>query len=454
MSNRVADLRKPALPNGPAIANFEGHRPAKAHNIHQILMAQDQPLGVGRRVVLSLGMKGRPQNEVNDVDVDDGDDYQAHPAATDERVIHRSPLFWVTPGHALRIEARCLPSGPTGGKTSNGDGTFATDYSGTQGKLRVSVTWGTSAVAPETVVSELDFPADETEYGHGPDVHGMGFSQLTERWTTNFPSDAFFDSNDLVTWTGGGASDTYGQAFVSITVYAVGGLRPVDIVIHEIPWKVARANGVTATAAHIYQSFEQIIGAYPFAYPVEGASSGDQRFGSQHVLNVKKQHGFRMGPTLFSASSHVSGQTTEADGDEYVPDPWTTDSTSYVEVGYKSSPTGDDPSWDIGGGAYGRRFENSATDFATEDTGIVHVVWTVRGKVTGGTGTVKIQTAPHSYTTIEITDTDWETVWMDGYLECGKTPLDQQTVIAYFKVSSGSYTLSVSDITCHYFGAL
>lgn len=435
MTNRIADLRKPALPNGPAIGNLEFHTPAKAHHVHQMAVAQDQPLGVGRRVVASCGMRGRPSFDVDFMDVGLGASAErllSVAAPTTARLVHETNYASITPGHALRIEARCLPSGPTG-NTITVESADAVDVGGDDGAIKVEVTWINGATT-ETITSTLGFPADSTDYGHGPDIHGMGFTQLQDKWTTNFPSSAFFDSDDLVTYTGGGV----GQCSAHIKIYYVGGVRPVEVVVHEVPYKVARAEGIPAAPAHIYQQNNQIIQAFPYEYPVEGATSGDRRFGANYMLDVMKEHGRRLGPAILTLDSHRGGVPTEGTGG---PAPWEITSTSLTSL------TGE--TYDISTGTFGRRFTDSSPTYAMADTGVVHLLVGVYWKVSAGTGTLRVKTADHSYAETTTTSTSYGWSLFDCHLECGATVLDQKQLEILASQSSG--TMSVRYIEVYYF---
>lgn len=434
MTNRIADLRKPALPNGPAIGNLEHHTPAKRHHVHQMAMAQDQPLGVGRRVVASCGMRGRTAFDTDFMDVGLGASAErliSVAPAGEARLVHETYYTGITPGHALRVEARCLPSGPTG-EVVTVESADAVDFGGDTGAIKVVVTWINGATT-DTITSELEFDADPSSYGHGPDIHGMGFTQLQEKWTTNFPTSAFFDSDDLVTYTGSGP----GVTSAHIKIYYVGGVRPVDVVVYEIPWKIARAEGVPAAPAHIYQANDQILQAFPYEYPVEGATSGDRRFGSNYILDVMKEHGRRLGPAIMTLDSHRVGTPTVGTGG---PAPWEITSSSLTQF------TGQ--TYDISAGTFGRRFRTSSPDYAIEDTGVVHLFAAVYWKVSAGTGTFRIHTADHSYAETTTTSTSYGWSIFDCHLECGKTVLDQTQLSLYASQSSG--TCSIRYIQVYY----
>lgn len=433
MTNRVANLEKPALPNPPAIGNIVAHVPAKALHVHQMFRAQDGVLTPGRRILMSEGMRGSPFFQCTDIDIANGDDVQACFQRDTERIVAKADHARLTPGCLLVMEARCLPSGPTCSVSST-----PISYAGDSGRIRLRATWD-DGTTTEVVTTDLQFDAPQTEFGHGVDLHGSGFSQLEEKRVFNFPPTMFFNYDDLVSWTQGGIS-------VDLELVYMGGIRPVDVVVYEAPYKYARADGIPAGPAHIYQTNENLIGSYPLEYPVEGASSGDRRFGASYALDVSAEQQVQLGPTILCTSAYSGAREPESLGVS----PYLVTSTSWAPLDYTAPLGGGDeaPSYDFSVGSFGREFKTSGSA-ATGNTGVVRVLVSVEWKVTGGEARMRFKTSDWSYIEVSTTSTGYFETEATGFLECGQTVLDKKQLEILAEVDS-SETASVRYVKVEY----
>lgn len=409
MTDRIAKLSTLPYPNPPAIGNIWQGKPAEAQHVKKMFAAQDHVLTPGRRIIMAVGMHGNPTHRVSDMDIAQDDAFFPQPDPNDKNVVLSIKDHPITPGHFLRIEAHCIPSGPTG---ENNSGSL--DYTGDSGSVVLAATWD-DGTTTELVTSTLAFPAPISEYGHGPDLSGMGFTGLQSKWTRNHPAGILFDTGELVSWTQAGVT-------VTATLSFQGGVRPVDVVVFEEPYKIGRADGVPHSPAHIFQAFEAPLPAYPLEYPAEGASSGDRRFGSAYGLDVAVAAQQMTGPSILSLSSHTGAITSSSE-----PDPWEVTSTSFAPLGWTAAVGASDeaPSFDFSAATFGRRFESSSESHALEDTGVcrvkVAVYWAVES---GGECRIRFRTGDHSFIELATTSTSYGWSEAIGHLECGQTVLD------------------------------
>lgn len=423
MTDRVTNLGKPALPNPPALGNSTFHKPAKASHVDQILLAQDTTLTPGRRVIMAEGMRGNPRHQCTDIDIADGDTAQPVFENTYSRTVGRIEGHPITPGHVLRIEARCIPSGPTGNTVGG-----LTEYTGDTGRVRVQVTWD-DGTTTETITTDLQFDANASDYGHGVDLAGSGFTQLQEKTALNFPPAMLFDYGEVTQWSQSGVR-------VDIKISYIGGIRPVDVVVYEQPYKISRDDGAPAGPAHLYQSGENIIPAYPLEYPAEGASSGDRRFGSNYALDVASASQVQTGPSILYMSSHSGGREPDAG----VPQSFLISSTSgFAPLDYAAPvSSGETPSLDFSSGTFGREFQSSH-EAATGDTGVCRVRVSAYWRAKGG-GETRMQFKTALWSLAEVATTSSSFVWTHAYayLECGQTVLDKHQLEVLGEVDSGS----------------
>jgi len=422
MANRLANLGLPVLPNPPALLNPSYHRIAKRLHVHQMLGAQDRPLTPGRRVILEEGWRSNPASQSYDIDSLDEDVDTASPLNTDTRTVHEMEGVHVTPGHVLRFEARCLPSAMT---QIYADGDTGYINTGAQGTVRLTAVWNDTAAGSATVITDLDFVSPPTTYGHGPDLPGAGYWGLTEEWTLNFPTAMIFDQDEIVRFSQAGVT-------VDLTLEYIGGVRAVDVVVYEVPMRFGLDDADDAGPAHIYQNNEAEIGQGILSeYPIEGASSGDKRFGAQRALDVVSATQLQTGPTILSFSTHTEAIRTES-GD---PAPIDVTSTSLATLpGMNSTQT-----WDISGGTFGRRFASASPDFSMGDSGCVRVLVSVYWKPQSLTScTLRVESAVYSY--VELTRDTATYGWTHAvaHLEVGQTVLDGQQLTITAKVSGGT----------------
>lgn len=431
MSNKICDLALASYPNPPALGGPTQHRPAMRQHVDQMLRAQDNVLTPGRRIIIEEGMRGNPRNLNSDIEILQLDTAQPGFAASDQRTVRKLNQHPITPGHFLKIEARCLSPAMTRDVIASGGGIDEAHLTGATGQVRLVVTWDDGSTT-DSVTTILQFDGNPTPYGHAIDTPGAGFAGMIEKSALNFPSAISIDSDELVTWTQAGV-------VADIQLVFTGGLRPIDVCVYEVPYRVARADGIPASPAHIYQNGGTFATAPE--YPIEGASTGDRRLGSQHALNVTSaQHG-QLGPSVLTLSRFTGAQRMTGGS----PVPYAVTSTSFAPLDY-AAPVGggaESPSFDFSVGSFGRQFQTSSTGEATAASGVCKVKVAIFWKVSGGTGTVRFRTADWSYVDLETTSTSY--VWSEAiaHLECGQTVLDAQQLDVLAKISSGSYTASV-----------
>lgn len=406
MAVRIANLGLVASPNAPALNSLRGGNNALKHHVKQMLSAQDQPLTASRRVAWQGGMDGVNVNSVGDDHVGAGDiTIKAHPYTDDELIMGQVAGFRLTPGHVLAVSARCLPSGhATLLVFGEPNGHFD---DGQNGKIKIESTWESPGETSETVDIEIDFDGNGTsEFGHCGHATQSGFSALIEEYTLLFPYDMLFDPSQVEKYCREGVD-------VTLTVSKVGAVRPVDIVIYEIPYKLAFDDTTSnKVPGHVYQNSETPISNYPPDYAIEG-SSGDPRMGVEWASEVSLAQVRSINPTCANWGCASEGLAWDTDVSELTLPPF--------EVTFFY--------FDASGMAHGQRFHNSNAA-QLDDTGCVLAALSVYHEGNDG-DEITIRVYDHNDTEIAyfdaMSDSSGFGVWdhFSFLVECGDSPLSR-----------------------------
>lgn len=357
--------------------------------------------------------------------------------------------FELTPGSFLRISALHAPSGATQSYRVFAEGQ-ALDPAGTFGRIRLDLAWTDRDGIKVDTVHEIDLSSSLLQYGS---THLDGNAWRTVRLATSgllVPGD-LGDTAELNRWS----KHVHVEALLSF----VGGVRPIDVVVHEEPSALAfeADDDPGYYVSHLYAPTPEANGASLY-HPVEAldqaVSDGDPRGGTHLLMDAHHAQFDRLGPMLINWDAYSEAGTrygsytgtlgANADNTTYTEAYHFTTSTSLVRFPDNASTTYNatsGPGWSIASAAYSRRlWENDPVSMATNGSIPVIVRARVGSSVAATNGVLRIQAAPYSYIDVDLTSLGTEPAWFTayGHLRCGRGPGDPSVVQAFWRRTSGT----------------
>lgn len=239
-------------------------------------------------------------------------------------------------------------------------------------------------------------------------------------------------------------------AAVEVSATAECGARIVDLVAYSVPAAHTFESADTDVAIHGATSGQASTGLYPRRYTVEKADArtpdDDPRMGTEWLCAVNAAL-HQQGPQILNWHAWDEGSASVTDTETDT----TTTSTSFVELlggaaySYDATAAG----WGVSSPGYARRRTWADPKLGLPNRASFPARVSVYGKVTGGTGTVRIQSSNESWIDVSVTGTSMAWTTGVGFLECGQGADDDTVLQAAIKVSSAQ-TLTVRAISVHY----
>lgn len=430
----------PLLPEHPERMPLGGGRAARAQPVYEALLAQDQVIAHGARVVVHVGLAGGDGFQA-DAELVPEDNIQTHPANT-LRVVARSKVR-VTPGYSLAVRAACTRSG-TQQQLDGADWT----YIGAGGSVQVSVAYsnGIDAVFVSRVMTpKASLEADGME-GAGP---GEAWGEVHEISGTLYPPDLQDDTAVQQKWSE--------NVDAAITVYYRGGVRVVDLCVYEVPVRYARdtvLDDVRRYATHLHTGgASQPLPGYPSVWPLARLSDevgGDETAGPLAALLVAATHARVLGPTLLTWTSWRE----TADVDDTEAPAIAISSSSWVQLlatgltSWASARAG----WGAGVAGLARRADLAGPVELRDVAAVVPVTVRAWCRVTDDTnpGNLRLQAGVHVLVDLRVTSEEWGWIEAPAWLECGINGDDPQTWQALAKVDGLGGALEVRYLAVDY----
>ncbi|MGB0878832.1 MAG: hypothetical protein ACPGXI_17485, partial [Mycobacterium sp.] len=370
MADQNVNLESVGLPTDPPLDNLRALGSARRLHVHQMLSAQDRPVAAGRRTIGYYSWGGEYDHTYGHSYMVDGDTAgvafadprSPYPSATTELTLLELEGVPVTPGCSLMVHATYMLAGATfslDGVDSGAEQTYTS--TGAQGQIVAAITWDDGSTT-ETVTTTIDCQAAGAEPYAIDDGEGSAWHAMREGSARNEPADLSYVKSAPAQWSTAGVT-------VDVELKILGCARPVDIVIYEVPRIYGLTDGDPAGPAHVYAESGLPRTQFPHEYPVEGASSGDARYGARHAIAVAAAQEGQLGPACWCYSSqrgrHIGrGWATSSD-----PDPTTITGTTETVLGGSSTITTESPRIELGTLAYGRNFEQSDTQDIMSENG-------------------------------------------------------------------------------------
>jgi hypothetical protein len=416
----------PKPPVGP-LTGFQTMKGARAVAVHR---AQDRVVGLSKRIIAQQSLQGTSWLVPNTNPTDAAPATRTYPDATTWRTTLRVNTE-LTPGCMLRMAVVALPSG----QTQQSDGAAGFEPSGAFGRVRANLTWTDADAGTDTTTTEVAIPASTQTYA-------ATRTDDAEAWTDSifrrseiiYPDGTLTDTTVLRQWT-------RPPITVTGTIDHLGGARPINVCLYEIPVAEAReaddANDEWTSA--IWDSGVGYIGTsnWPFQERISGLD-GDQR-GVHRMLEVHAAQASRLGPQLWSWTPWKEDDADPAAIAELYAE--TTSNTSvHLTDSNITTWTKNAPGWSMSAGANAfNQSDNGQWVYPTGGgydtaTGAVPVIIRIYGGAEAGNeGRVVIGTEWHSYITCAIPA--GAAAWHDffGWLETGLGPEDPRVAVPIFR---------------------
>lgn len=435
MATRKSDLKDKALILGwvptTVASQVKGGAYASQQTRDAALRSQMQVIPVGRRVVAEAGLHGEPGFLVVDgVDTESGgvQKYPLAPTNGGQRVMSRQ-RFCLTPGYGLRVLGIFAPSGPVQFPV---EGSWTEDNPGAY--LVVSVSWNNGEDAPATTSLKFTPKFSKRDFkglAQGPGAVWDDLETLSADIPSPSPADGVYTEHVIAT----------------VTITAYGGLRPVDICVHETP----------RTATHDDEHREGTVSMFPAvqmptqAHAITSYSPpGTPNRGSQQANKTTHDQRMVWGPRLFqwTAWQEDAAPVTATEGSPV-------QTTSTTDIGLQdivTSYSAAHPGWSTSCGGYALGLEQSGPLELRGKAGVIPVLLRAYAKISGGgaTGTISFRSAAYSVGDISVTSGFYEWREVVAWLKCGTNPAELVPIEVFLRISTGTQTLSVLYLSAEY----
>jgi hypothetical protein len=338
---KLRDLKN-AETTTPPIGPLTGGRLAKRDRVLSVLTQQDRLVGNGRRVVCRVGLHGASGFQVLSSNPTTAS--QIYPTLTASRTAARAK-WTLTPGHFPVFSALVVPSGMT--QKLLASWVPDTAYG------RIDVRCEFAGAATETVVFSRTLPVSQETWAAEKTAAGASWAGLTRvEIPLIYPANVVGTIADLQTF-----SD---YVLCDAQVQFVGGVRCVDAVVQEAPYRYAR--DLDADADFMMplatDGSGQSVKNFPVEYPIEQRSATDPSYGSLLASDVAHRQQTALGPILAHWTAWDEGTQSVASLDT---GSISTSSTTFVNLldsgltAWSSARQG----WSLSSGGQAQQFRSS-----------------------------------------------------------------------------------------------
>lgn len=377
-------------PASPVVGPLTALQAMKKSPVTAVMRAQDAVVTTGRRIVASGGMHGSIVWRVPNSNPTQEGGARTHPAPDSESRVHEFHLD-VTPGCFLQLVAAVLPSGQTQIPDGSG-GWFA---GGAVGFIRVNVQWYDRAGNDVTTSHVVNLPPSQDLNGAAPTEPGGFFAALKPVVLSNIRP-PIPNLTEQQRWSR--------HVTARVEVIYQGAPRVVDWSIHEVPQVYALRFDDPADlwCSHMYGNGSPSANPNQFNHPWVRRAATDQRYGTEHLMNVQLAQRLRLGPHLVHWSPHSEGSGTPSTAIEHVEFDNTGGFVNLLNVS-QTAYDEEAPGWSVSCGGYARRWDDNGDHVLRNRIATVPVyVWCFASHVGTGSSTFRFQTGPFSYIDVPI----------------------------------------------------
>lgn len=436
MAIKVRDLRNTSTATLP-IETLLGGQEGRKERVLSVHAQADSLLGNDRNVVARVGLHGAASFQVPSTNSTSMT--QTYPLRTVSRLTSRTPPFAVLPGHFLLLSALVVPSGMTQKFAAPNwvpDAAF--------GRIDVTVNW-TGPASTTTNHSSPPLPTSGETWAAETTAAGASWAGLRRvEIPLMFPAAVTTNSGDLRTWSEGVSAE--------VQVSYRGGVRAVDVVVQQVPWKYARNVGVDSiySSTLVTNGAGAVVPAYVVDYPIEERGASDPTFGSKLLANVTDRQHHALGPVLAHWTAFTESTTPVTA--TAVPSATTT-STSFVDMLRTSVTTWTStrPGWSLSSGGHIQQFKssNGLREMRDRNACVPVRCWALCSRTGTGTATFRFQSENHSIGELNFASTTHAWRSCTGHLRAGVSPEDASVLEIFGKAPAAS-TLSLSSILIEY----
>lgn len=425
----------------PELAPLAGLNLGAKSRIPPIGHAQDKIPALGRRVIMSSGLRGEVEWLVPSTNPTAFGGSRTHPAPDVERTVARGHMM-LTPGCCLELSVVYVPSGQT-------QIAIAPDWidGGADSRVMVRVTW-TAADATMLTTEHFVALAPSTEEFAAEPPSPWGAIRLAD-----IPIVAPVINTPAL------AARWSSHVGAEIELIHIGGCRVIDACLSETPYWFGREADDVADlwCAHLYSATkpgDPAIGATDYAWQrwSDAGSDGVPMGGSWHFLDVAYAQGLRLGPALVHWTNYSESAAAPSDDDVHEDDPVTTTSATFVGLTDATLTAYDEDAagWTVASAALARDYDENDPYWTSDPTdpvgGSIPVLVAVYAS--GDTGVLRVQTSPSSWVDVSLTATEgWQIGY--GHLECGVGPGDEKTLQAFIRRTGTTNPLAVSSMSIY-----
>jgi hypothetical protein len=396
-TRKLRDLEAPSV----AVTGLRANSQMRWSPMRAALEAQDRVLATSRRIVAEYGLNGSDTWHVpDDTAGDPGDD--ALPVATQIypdsswRTVN-SQIFTLTPGCMLEARVLFVGAGTVQKQLAISSPNWVSD--GAWGIVRVGATFtsadGLSSSGPHYF--ELSMPGSGYgTYGGGENPAGGGDWLTLEQDLIKDIRPPTFHSDPSV-----GALYSEG-CVVELTIELSGSPRIVHMPVYERPLLHTHEHDTTdPQSAHALQPGLAPTVSRPVEKPPDDGLEEEHRGGTTRMMEVAARQAERLGPIVLGLTCW---DEDEQEWDQSEGTPFTITATSFVDIYDSTNTTYDDqnPGFIVAGShaQLHRLCEDNL--ISRGEFAVIPVRVRIDAAMTGGTGTVRIQSSPYEWVDVTI----------------------------------------------------
>lgn len=441
----MTDYRKIRLRNMGDVGfvshgNASAFRPMRRTAPLQVLLGQDRLAASSRRIIAQGGLQGANDWMVSEVNSDTGGGPTlVNPSPATTYTVWPEQRVRVNPGCILALRVSYWPSGYT--QNLPNDQPVAPAL----GIIAAQATWH-SAVSGTSVDATVIECEPATGAFSPPPSDYPAWGALRTRVVYMAPDKWAVDPAE---------THRYSQVGTDVTLVVVyqGSPRIAYWCVYEVPHEIVTDLGdAVGPWAAMVGGDGMPSKSYLSDYPIETASADDPYYGATAVLATMaaEYDELRGGMVRWTAGREHDLETDEVvsigagTGDNAYP-PLEVTATSLTVVGSSGTAwAADEPGLGVSHMAYLAAYD--ATQHALHRTRSMRCIVSVRWKVTGGTGALRVQTAPHSYAEATTTSTTYVTTQVEARLDVGPGAARMVHAVILASVTS-TQTLSLAWVS-------